>query len=466
MAAVDIIITGVLLGGMFALVSVGFSLQYGVGRVLNVSHGEFIMVGAFVTFWLFSSHSVNPLLSIVVTAPLTVRDRVGAARDPVPATHGQGSFARHVRGPVDARVVRAALYRAEHRQDHLGLSDLQHHLSADDRRRSAADPAQPPRGLWGDRGDRRCILYLFLAHTRLGKAIRASGQDPTTAGLMGVNIHTVLAICFGIGSGHWPVSPGRLMSTVLAISTSMGLQYTVIAMIVVVLGGLGQHHGGGDRRRDPGDRVPVGHVLLSDHEPSSPTTSSSSSCCSRGLKGSWVSDYEQHHIHTDRRSLGRLQQKQDHLSGDPGGHLRRAGAASRLHAGKLLDHQDLRVHAVQHPRYRLGALLRTHRLHVAGHRRLLRTWVSIWRPSSTARCRSRWSSSCRASRPSSSPAAIGALTLRLRGVYFCIFTFAVVLLLQQRRSRGGAPGHRHARPLRAAGVGPTSRTTPYSSSSC
>ncbi len=66
----DIIITGLLLGGIFALVSVGLSLQYGVARVLNVAHGEFIMIGAFVTFWLFGSVNLNPIVSIVVTAPM------------------------------------------------------------------------------------------------------------------------------------------------------------------------------------------------------------------------------------------------------------------------------------------------------------------------------------------------------------------------------------------------------------
>ena len=55
----DIIITGLLLGGIFALVSVGLSLQYGVGRVLNVAHGEFIMIGAFVTFWLWGVPSIS-----------------------------------------------------------------------------------------------------------------------------------------------------------------------------------------------------------------------------------------------------------------------------------------------------------------------------------------------------------------------------------------------------------------------
>ena len=65
----DIIITGLLLGGILALVSVGLSLQYGVGRVLNVAHGEFIMLGAFITFWLVGS-DLNPLATLLVTAPL------------------------------------------------------------------------------------------------------------------------------------------------------------------------------------------------------------------------------------------------------------------------------------------------------------------------------------------------------------------------------------------------------------
>ena len=81
-------------------------------------------------------------------------------------------------------------------------------------------------------------FYLFLARTRMGKAIRSSAQDPTTAGLMGVNINSVLAICFGLGLAMAGIA-GSLLSFVYPIQTSMGLQYTVIAMIVVVLGGLG-----------------------------------------------------------------------------------------------------------------------------------------------------------------------------------------------------------------------------------
>ena len=65
----DIVIAGLLLGGLYALVSVGMALQYGVARVLNVAHGEFIMVGAFLTFSLHINAHINPLVTMAITGP-------------------------------------------------------------------------------------------------------------------------------------------------------------------------------------------------------------------------------------------------------------------------------------------------------------------------------------------------------------------------------------------------------------
>jgi branched-chain amino acid transport system permease protein len=241
MAAVNIIITGVLLGGLFALVSVGFTLQYGVGRVLNVSHGEFIMVGAFVTFWLFSSHGVDPLVSILVTAPLTV-------------VLGWGLHATLFRRLMD-KAPSVEVFEGQSMLAAFGLLYIVQNiariiwgsntLNLTWHSTSVGGSLQIPLNrliVFGVVAVIGVLLFLFLAHTRLGKAIRASGQDPTTAGLMGVDIHNVLAICFGIGLGLAGIA-GTLMSTFLAISTNMGLQYTVIAMIVVVLGGLGSISG-------------------------------------------------------------------------------------------------------------------------------------------------------------------------------------------------------------------------------
>jgi branched-chain amino acid transport system permease protein len=232
----DIIITGLLLGGIFALVSVGLSLQYGVGRVLNVGHGEFIMIGSFVTFWLFGSIDLDPLLSIVITAPLvfvigwflhaTLFRRLMHTAPTLDVFEGKSMLASFGLLYVVQNLARIIWGSQNYQIMYLNRT---------------ITSAQIPLNRLVSLGVVIVIgaaFYIFLSRTRMGKAIRAASQDPTTAGLMGVNINSVLAICFGLGLGMAGIA-GSLLSTLYAIQTSMGLQYTVIAMIVVVLGGLG-----------------------------------------------------------------------------------------------------------------------------------------------------------------------------------------------------------------------------------
>jgi branched-chain amino acid transport system permease protein len=233
----DIIITGLLLGGIFALVSVGLSLQYGVARVLNVAHGEFIMVGAFVTFWLFSSTiQLNPLISIAITGPMifvigwvlhsTLFRRLMNTSPSLEVFEGKSMLASFGLLYVVQNIARIIWGSQTYQVNFLNRTVTSAQIPLN---RLVSLAIVIVIGL---------AFYFFLARTRMGKAIRASAQDPTTAGLMGVNINHVLAICFGLGLGLAGIA-GSLLSTVYAIQTSMGLQYTVIAMIVVVLGGLG-----------------------------------------------------------------------------------------------------------------------------------------------------------------------------------------------------------------------------------
>jgi branched-chain amino acid transport system permease protein len=87
------------------------------------------------------------------------------------------------------------------------------------------------------------IFYLFLARTRIGKAIRAAAQDPDAAELMGVRINQVLALCFGFGTMMAGLGGLLISMTSVMITPFMGLEYTLIAIIVVVLGGLGNIKG-------------------------------------------------------------------------------------------------------------------------------------------------------------------------------------------------------------------------------
>lgn len=235
-AFIDILISGLLLGGIFALVSVGLSLQYGVARVLNVAHGEFIMVGAFITFFLLGSFNLNPLVSVVITGPVifiigfilhkTLFRRLMDTSPSLDVFEGKSMLASF-----------GLLYVVQNLARIIWGSDVEGYTFLN----TTVTSAQIPLNRLVALGFVVVIgvgFYFFLARTRLGKAIRASAQDPTTAELMGVNIHNVLAICFGLGLGMAGIA-GSLLSTLFAIQTSIGLGYTVIAMIVVVLGGLG-----------------------------------------------------------------------------------------------------------------------------------------------------------------------------------------------------------------------------------
>ena len=234
----NIVIAGLLMGGIYALIAVGFSLQYGVARVLNVSHGEFMMLGAFITWMFYTVFGVNPLVSLAISGPITliigfllhrtllIRIRISSASlgvfegKSMLASFGLLFIIQNIAILIWGNAVKGYTYLdssvniggaifAANRLVTLGFALVI--------------------GL---------VFYLFLARTRLGKAIRAAAQDPAAAGLMGVNINQVLAICFGFGALMAGFG-GVLISMCFSIQPTMGFQFTVIAIIVVVLGGLG-----------------------------------------------------------------------------------------------------------------------------------------------------------------------------------------------------------------------------------
>ena len=234
----NIVIAGLLLGGLYALIAMGLSLQYGVARVANFSHGEFIMLGGMITWTLYTVFGVNPLLCLAVCGPLTFllgfflhrtvfKRLFETSESPAifesksvlasfallfiiqnVASIGWGTEMRgysYLRVPID---IGGAVFGAN-RLVTLGFAVVI--------------------GL---------AFYVFVARTRMGKAIRASAQDAATAGLMGVNIDMVLRLCFALGAAMAGMA-GMLISMYYPVNVVMGQEYTIIAMIVVVLGGMG-----------------------------------------------------------------------------------------------------------------------------------------------------------------------------------------------------------------------------------
>ena len=234
----DVVIGGLIMGGIYALIAVGLSLQYGVGRVLNVSHGEFIMIGAFSTYSLYTVFGISPLISLAICGPVLFAIGFLIHR-------ALFEYLRSKSESTEAFADSSLLAS-------FGLLFIIQNIAliiwkADLRGYSYLDFSANILGavFVGNRLIAllfavviSLVFYIFLTRSRLGKAIRAAAEDPVTAQVLGVKIHRVLAICFGLGALMAGLA-GVLISMMYEMQPTMGLEYTIIAIIVVVLGGLG-----------------------------------------------------------------------------------------------------------------------------------------------------------------------------------------------------------------------------------
>jgi branched-chain amino acid transport system permease protein len=234
----EVIIRGLLTGGIYALLAAGFSLQYGVARVLNVSHGEFIMLGAMSASSLYVTLGINPLVSLAIVGPILF---------PIGFLLNRLLFQR-IRTLAGSREI----FEGWSMLVSFGLLFIIQNIallswSAD--QRSYSFMAFPVKILGSRVPANRLValsvavaigasFFLFLMRTRLGKAIRAAAQEETGAQLIGINIHWMHGLCFGFGASLAGLA-GVLISTMFTVSPFIGLPYTIIAIIVVVLGGLG-----------------------------------------------------------------------------------------------------------------------------------------------------------------------------------------------------------------------------------
>ncbi|MDX1435389.1 MAG: branched-chain amino acid ABC transporter permease [Anaerolineales bacterium] len=235
---IDIIVTGLILGGLYALVAVGLSLQYGVGRVLNVSHGQFIMVGALATWSLLTLLGISPVVTLGVITPILFA--VGYALDwwlfndlresSINEDHFEGRSLLASFGLVFVIQNLMLLYWGGEQRGYTYLNT--------------------PVEILGERyGANRLIalgvavgvsvlLYLLIRRTRLGKGIRAAAESPEMASALGINKRRVLALSFGLGAALAGLA-GVVYSMMFLLTPGAGIELTAVAIVVVVFGGLG-----------------------------------------------------------------------------------------------------------------------------------------------------------------------------------------------------------------------------------
>jgi branched-chain amino acid transport system permease protein len=238
----ELIASGLITGGIYALVALGLNLQYGLMRILNIAHGEFLMLGAYLTWMLQATFGVSPLLMIPVS--FVVLMALGLA------IHWL-CFRR-----LTATSPNLDIFEARSLMVAFGLMFLVQNLVSwawgGDLR--GYDYLTSPVAIGGAQFAANKLLVFGLALvfsvaliallrlTLLGKGVRALMQSPVGAQLVGINTRVLHPLMFGIGLGLSGVA-GALLSMAYTISPSMGEPYTVTALIVITLGGFGSMGG-------------------------------------------------------------------------------------------------------------------------------------------------------------------------------------------------------------------------------
>jgi branched-chain amino acid transport system permease protein len=232
------IVLGVLIGGLYGLAATGLSLVFGVMKVLNVAHGELIMLGGYATFWLVTLAAVDPFVGLLLTVPLALVAGV--------VLYG-GLFAFVVRADEERRVKNSLLIGFGVA---LALQALAVKLwTADERSITTSyagsvvtvGPIAIPLVRLGSLVLALALtigLELLLRRWRWGKAIRATSEDWQAALLSGIDVRRAYLLAFALGTGLAGAA-GTLVAVGYSISPSIGLEWTLKALIVVVLAGLG-----------------------------------------------------------------------------------------------------------------------------------------------------------------------------------------------------------------------------------
>lgn len=233
------LICGILYGMFFALVGLGLNLIFGVMRVVNLAHGDFLMFGAYVTFWLYTLWHINPLFSIPIV---------------LIAFFIVGFLMYFVTVPRllktdDPELMSFILF--------FGVSQVLEALATiafgnNERSLPSSVFGRHPVFLFGQAVPQSWLVtagfsamaiiavFMYLKFTRLGYATRAVMSDRGESSIVGVNVGRVSAINFGIGVALAAVSGCFSPYIVGSITPSMGLQLTIIAFTVIVIGSLGR----------------------------------------------------------------------------------------------------------------------------------------------------------------------------------------------------------------------------------
>lgn len=238
----DIIITGLLLGGTYALIAMGLQLQYGVARIMNLANGEILVAGAFAAFWFHSGARLSPFLSIVAMAPLAFVVNWAIYRylmqRLVDRSKSRGELeVDSILATFGLSFIMVGLMLAFFGGEYFSYSYLERPFEI----------LGQPYGLnriaaFVVSVALAAVLYFWLNRTRAGLALRAVAVDPGSAGLVGIDVPRASALAFALG-GAVTAAGGASISAFLTTDASIGIIFTLKALVIVIMGGVAEIRG-------------------------------------------------------------------------------------------------------------------------------------------------------------------------------------------------------------------------------
>lgn len=239
------LIAGLLLGGLYALIGLGMTLIMGVMKIINLSHGELIMVAMYIAYWMFVLFNIDPYLSVFIATPILFFIGIALQKfliNPVLKVESilpENQVILTVGIGMVLSNLATIFFKSDYRSTPVSYATNAFYLS----------------DFWKDAPIELSLsvpwmvsfliavlitfaLWFFLAKTDTGKSIRATAQDLDAALLMGVNVKLMRVVTFGIGSALVGAA-GCLFIPIYYLFPSLGGQFTLIAFVITILGGLG-----------------------------------------------------------------------------------------------------------------------------------------------------------------------------------------------------------------------------------
>ncbi|HZP79175.1 MAG TPA: branched-chain amino acid ABC transporter permease [Pseudolabrys sp.] len=231
---VQAVVNGLLIGGIYALVSIGVTLIFGVVKIVNFAQGEFVMIGMYITYFLATTFGIDPVLSLVVSMPVLFLIGVLLQHFLIRRVLGLGDMPQiFLTFALSLLLMNLALllFTANYRTVTTPYTEMTFYLGPLYFPVTKLIAFALAMALSG-------VLWVFLHTTDLGKAMRAAAQKPDVAMLMGINPNRVFAVALGISLALAGAAGSLLMPFYPAYPLA-GQTFVLMAFVAVVLGTLG-----------------------------------------------------------------------------------------------------------------------------------------------------------------------------------------------------------------------------------